>query len=122
MLFTPLGLDHVALGVRDHQATQKFHTEVLGCTVERTNPEISLIQLRFGEHVIDLMPGSPSGNGLRHYCLSIRCDDLTGLADALRAKGVEVEGEIAPCTGAWGRSSSLFIRDPNNYVIELKPR
>jgi glyoxylase I family protein len=120
MLFTPLGLDHVALGVRDQQAAQKFHTEVLGCTVERTNAEISLIQLRFGEHLIDLMPGSPSGNGLHHYCLSIRCE--TGLADARRAKGVEVEGEIAPRTGAWGRWSSLFIRDPDNYVIELKPR
>ena len=99
MLFTPLDLDHVALGVRDQKAAQKFYTEVLGCTVERTNPEISLIQLQFGEQLIDLMSGAPSGNGLHHYCLSIRCDDLAGLADALRAKGVLVEGEIAPRTG-----------------------
>jgi glyoxylase I family protein len=79
MLFTPLGLDHVALGVRDQRAAQKFYTEVLGCMVERINPEISLIQLRFGEQLIDLMPGEPAGNGLHHYCLSIRCDDLAGL-------------------------------------------
>ena len=122
MLFTPLGLDHIVLRVRDQAATQKFYTDVLGCKVERVNPEIALIQLRFGEHLIDLIPGRRSDDGLEHYCLSIRCDDLAGLAAALGADGVAVEGEILPRTGAWGRSPSLFIRDPDGYLIELKPR
>lgn len=122
MLFTPLGLDHIVLRVRDQATTQKFYMDVLGCTVERVNPEISLIQLRFGEHMIDLLPGQRSDDGLEHYCLSIRCEDLAGLAAAFRARGVTVEGEVLPRTGAWGRSPSFFIRDPDGYLIELKPR
>jgi len=36
MEFTPLGFDHIVLQVRDQAAAQKFYTEVLGCTVERS--------------------------------------------------------------------------------------
>ena len=122
MLFTPLGLDHIVLRVRDQATSQKFYTDVLCCKIERVNPEISLIQLRFGEHLIDLLPGQRSDDGLEHYCLSITCDDLAGLAESFRARGVAMEGEIFPRTGAWGRSPSFFIRDPDGYLIELKPR
>jgi glyoxylase I family protein len=122
MPFTPLGLDHIVLRVQDQEATQKFYLERLCCTVERVNPEISLIQLRFGEHLIDLLPGRRSEDGLEHYCLSIRCADLAALADEFRAADVRVESEILPRTGAWGRSPSFFIRDPDGYLIELKPR
>jgi glyoxylase I family protein len=122
MPFTPLGLDHIVLRVQNQEATQKFYRDRLGCSVERVNPEISLVQLRFGEHLIDLLPGRRSDDGLEHYCLSIRCSDLAALADELRAAGVAVEGEILPRTGAWGRSPSFFIRDPDGYLIELKPR
>jgi glyoxylase I family protein len=122
MPFTPLGLDHIVLRVQDQEATRKFYVERLCCKVERVNPEISLIQLRFGEHLIDLLPGRRSDDGLEHYCLSIRCGDLAALADEFRAAGVPVESEILPRTGAWGRSPSFFIRDPDGYLIELKPR
>jgi glyoxylase I family protein len=122
MLFTPLGLDHIVLRVQDQETTQKFYVERLCCQVERVNPEISLIQLRFGEHLIDLVPGRRSDDGLEHYCLSIRCGDLVALADEFRAAGILVELDIEPRTGAWGRSPSFFIRDPEGYLIELKPR
>jgi len=122
MLFMPLGLDHIVLRVRDQATAQKFYTDILGCKIERVHPEISLIQLRFGEHLIDLIPGQRSDDGLEHYCLSIACDNLAGLAAELHAQGVTVEGEILPRTGAWGRSPSFFIRDPDGYLIELKPR
>ena len=57
-----------------------------------------------------------------HVCLSIRCDDLGKVADALRAKSVAVEGEIRDRFGAWGSGPSLYVRDPDGYRIELKPR
>jgi glyoxylase I family protein len=122
MLFTPLGLDHIVLQVKDQAVAQKFYADVLGCTVARVNPEIKLVQMRFGEHLIDLIPGDGAGPGLEHFCLSIRCDDLAALHAEMVAKGVNIDLGIDDRSGAYGRSPSFFIRDPDNFLIELKPR
>jgi catechol 2,3-dioxygenase-like lactoylglutathione lyase family enzyme len=57
-----------------------------------------------------------------HVCLSIRCGDLDAAAKALRAKGVDVDGEVRQRRGAWGVGPSIYLRDPDGYQIELKPR
>jgi glyoxylase I family protein len=125
-MFTALGLDHVVLVVRDQQASQRFYTDVLGCTLEHINEKISLIHLRFGEAYIDLLPATaerPRGaGGVDHVCLSIKCDNLEKIATELRARGVSLEGEIVTRRGAYGTGPSLYLRDPDGYVIELKPR
>jgi glyoxylase I family protein len=125
-MFTALGLDHVVLVVRDQQASQRFYTDVLGCTLEHINEKISLIHLRFGEAYIDLLPATaerPRGTGgVDHVCLSIKCDNLEKVATELRARGVSLEGEIVTRRGAYGTGPSLYLRDPDGYVIELKPR
>jgi glyoxylase I family protein len=125
-MFTPLGLDHVVLHVRDQAASQKFYVDVLGCTVDHVNTRISLVQLRFGEHLIDLLPASAAPAdpraGLDHVCLSIRCGDLGALAEAFRARGVALEGDVVERRGAFGTGPSLYMRDPDGYVLELKPR
>lgn len=121
--FAPLGLDHVVLHVRDQAAAQRFYEEVLGCTLDHVNRPISLVQLRFGEHLIDLLPGERGeGGGLDHFCLSIRCEDLGRVRDDLRARGVTVDGDVVTRRGAFGTGPSLYIRDPDGYRIELKPR
>jgi catechol 2,3-dioxygenase-like lactoylglutathione lyase family enzyme len=121
--FTPLGLDHVVLRVRDQAAAQQFYIDVLGCTLERVNAPLSLIHLRFGDQLIDLLPGNgDGGTGMDHVCLSIRCDDLDAVARALEEKGVKLEGEVRLRFGAWGTGPSLYFRDPDGYRIELKPR
>ncbi len=126
--FTPLGLDHVVLRVRDQAAAQRFYTEVLGATVDHVNARIQLVQLRFGEHLIDLLPAEaaagPAGGrgGLDHVCLSIRCDDLGVVRRELASRGVTLEGDVVDRRGAWGTGPSLYLRDPDGYLIELKPR
>jgi catechol 2,3-dioxygenase-like lactoylglutathione lyase family enzyme len=121
--FEPLGLDHVVLRVRDQAASQRFYIDVLGCTLDHVNQPISLIQLRFGTNLIDLLPGERGeGGGLDHFCLSIRCEDLGGVRDDLRARGVTVDGDVVPRRGAFGSGPSLYIQDPDGYRIELKPR
>ncbi|OLC16092.1 MAG: hypothetical protein AUH29_06165 [Candidatus Rokubacteria bacterium 13_1_40CM_69_27] len=125
-MFTPLGLDHIVLRVRDQAVSRRFYVEALGCTVDHVNEKLSLVQLRFGEHLIDLLPAGPTPgvprSGLDHFCLSIRCDDLGKAAEALSRRGVKLEGEVVDRRGAYGRGPSLYIRDPDDYVIELKPR
>jgi glyoxylase I family protein len=124
-MLTPLGLDHVVLRVRDQAASRRFYVDVLGCTVAHVNEKFSLIHLRFGEHFIDLLPaaaGEEARGGMDHVCLSIRCDDLAKLAEELERRGVPVEGGVAERLGAYGRGPSIYVRDPDGYRVELKPR
>ena len=126
-MFTPLGLDHVVLRVGDQETSTRFYVQMLGCTVDHVNERISLVHLRFGEHYIDLLPATAqapaaTAGGVDHVCLSIRCDDLAKAAEALRRRGVTIDGDIAQRRGAYGTGPSLYLRDPDGYVIELKPR
>ena len=126
-MFTPLGLDHVVFRVKDQIASQQFYVDVLGCTIDHVNERISLVHLRFGEHYIDLLPATAAepatvAGGVDHVCLSIRCDDLAKVADELRRRGVAIEGEIAQRRGAYGTGPSIYIRDPDGHIVELKPR
>lgn len=124
-MFKALGFDHVVLRVRDQAASQRFYVDVLGCTVAHVNERISLIHLRFGDQLIDLVPasaGDAPGVGMDHFCLSIQCDDLTKVADELTRRGVTIDGGVSDRFGAYGRGPSLYIRDPDGYKVELKPR
>jgi glyoxylase I family protein len=122
--FEPLGLDHVVLRVRDQEVSRRFYTETLGCTVDHVNERISLVQLRFGAQLIDLLPGErgPDGSGMDHVCLSIRCADLPAVRNTLIESGVPVDGDVVERRGAFGTGPSLYLRDPDGYRIELKPR
>lgn len=132
----PLGLDHVVLRVSDQARSQRFYTELLGLTLDHVNEAARLIQLRCGQSLIDLLPLAegdtttrvPTGpteqpvHGMDHLCLSIRCADLPALARFLEEQGVPLEGPIVARRGAFGQGPSLYIRDPDGYRIELKPR
>ena len=124
-MFKPLGIDHVVLRVRDQTVSQRFYVDVLGCTVARVNERISLIHLRFGDQLIDLLPASappPEGVGMDHLCLSIECDDVGKLADELVRRGVTLDGKVSDRFGAYGTGPSVYLRDPDGYRVELKPR
>ena len=123
-MFTPLGLDHVVFRVRDQARSTRFYQDVLGCSLERVNEKFSLVQLRFGEHLIDLLPAraEDGAGGVGHVCLSIRCPDLAAMARELRSRGVAVDGDVVQRYGAYGDGPSLYLRDPDGHALELKVR
>jgi len=129
--FTILGLDHVVLRVRDVAALERFYGEVIGCSLERRQPALGLVQLRAGRALIDLVdvagkigreggdPPGREGRNMEHFCLRIEPFDAAALAAHLRRHGVE-PGEVAPRFGADGEGPSLYLLDPEGNRVELK--
>jgi catechol 2,3-dioxygenase-like lactoylglutathione lyase family enzyme len=48
--------------------------------------------------------------------------DATDRRRRRAARGVAIEGDVVQRRGAYGTGPSLYIRDPDGHVIELKPR
>ena len=117
-------IDHVVLRCRDQDRTLNFYTRVLGLTEERRIAQIGLIQLRAGRSMIDLVPASEqrveTALNVDHVCLGVEARDLNEVIRYLRAQSVEVIGEPAMRYGAHGQGLSIYVRDPEGNVVELK--
>lgn len=124
-------IDHVVLRVKDVAAMQAFYCDVLGCTVERRQDGIGLLQLRAGTSLIDLVPvdgklgrmggAAPGveGRNLDHLCLSVVPFELDAIRARLQAHGVRI-GESGSRYGAEGEGPSQYLSDPEGNVVELK--
>ncbi len=126
--FAVQGIDHIVLRVRQAQRALGFYCELLGCTIERQQPELGLTQLRAGRSLIDLVTldgplgaGEPPGAGrnLEHFCLTLAPFEERTLIAWLRARGVEVR-EPGTRYGAQGEGRSFYIEDPDGNRVELK--
>jgi len=124
-------LDHIVLRAIDAAAMQDFYCRVLGCTVERRQDEIGLVQLRAGASLIDLVtmdgklgraggaaPGR-EGHNVDHICLAVEGYDEAAIRAHLEAHGVRV-GDAGSRYGAEGEGPSLYLYDPQGNMIELK--
>ena len=124
-------IDHVVLRVRDVAAMQAFYCDVLGCSVERRQEGIGLIQLRAGQSLIDLVPvdgklgrmgGAPpgaEGRNMDHLCLRAEPFDREAIVAHLEAHGVRV-GDFGVRYGAEGEGPSQYLFDPEDNLVELK--
>ncbi|MCE8014269.1 VOC family protein [Halomonas daqingensis] len=125
------GIDHLVLRIRDTDAMLAFYCDVLGCTVEKRQEEIGLIQLRAGRSLIDLVPvagqlgqrggAAPSreGRNLDHFCLRLEPFDEVAIRRHLATHGIEA-GELMQRYGAEGTGPSLYLEDPEGNTVELK--
>lgn len=126
-----IGLDHVVLRVHDLAASCDFYLGLLGGTMERELVELGLHQVRLGAHLIDLVPvesplglagGAPpaeQGRNVDHFALALRRFDETALRAHLEAHGIE-PGDVAQRYGASGQGPSMYVKDPDGNVVELK--
>jgi len=125
------GIDHIVLRVADLARAIGFYCGVLGCREERRIEALGLVQLRAGSGLIDLVDvsgalgrigGPPPGESARnmdHFALQLASFDEERLRAELAAAGIEA-GEVGERYGAQGVGPSLYIRDPDGNVVELK--
>jgi catechol 2,3-dioxygenase-like lactoylglutathione lyase family enzyme len=124
-------IDHLVLRVRDAAAMVAFYCDVLGCTVDRRQDEIGLIQLRAGQSLIDLVTldgklgrmggAAPAveGRNMDHFCLRVDPFDREAIAAHLRTHGVHI-GDFGSRYGAEGEGPSQYLFDPEGNLVELK--
>ena len=127
----PREIDHLVLRVVDLEAMRAFYCDVLGCTVERVQEAIGLLQLRAGRSVVDLVPvggklgraggAAPGAEGrnMDHFCLRVEPFDDAAIRAHLQAHGVNA-GPVEMRFGAQGEGPSIYLADPEGNVVELK--
>jgi len=119
---------HTMLRVGDLQRSISFYTEVLGMSLLRTsdNPEYqyTLAFVGYGDEasgaVLELtynygVSSYDSGNAFGHIALEV--DNVYSACDLIRARGGVISREPGPVKG--GTTEIAFVRDPDNYAIEL---
>lgn len=126
-------IDHVVLRVAELGRMIDFYCRVLGCTIERRQDELGLVQLRAGDSLIDLItfdgklgrqggraPGS-EGRNVDHICLRVEPFDEVAIRRTFTDAGIEA-GLTESRYGAEGEGPSIYLSDPEGNMLELKGR
>ena len=126
MTFHVERIDHVVLRVRDLPGMVRFYEQALGFKVERTLERLSLVQMRAGASMLDLVkgerppPNSVGGGGnMDHLCFRIEPFERSTIESRLSPLGITI-GETVQRYGAEGTGSSVYFNDPEGNQIELK--
>lgn len=121
------GLDHLVLTVRDLDATREWYTRALGMGI--VTFDAGRLALTFGEQRINLHQAgrefepkaarpTPGAGDLCFFTTT----PLDQFADHLAACGVAIELGPVPRAGAVGPLRSLYLRDPDENLIEIANR
>ncbi|HSB24370.1 MAG TPA: VOC family protein [Burkholderiaceae bacterium] len=124
-------IDHLVLRVVDLPRMERFYCEVLGCSVEKRQDAIGLVQLRAGRSLLDLVPvdgllgraggAAPGreGRNLDHFCFRVEPFDEAAIRAQLQRFGVQA-GPLESRYGAEGEGPSMYLSDPEGNTVELK--
>ena len=122
-------LDHIVLNVADVERSLVFYSEVLGMGAERVEAwrrgELRFPSVRVNESTIIDLVHAPASAGertlnLAHFCLVTDDEDLDAVARDLTSSGVKIEVGPATQSGARGNALSIYFRDPDDNLIELR--
>ena len=123
-----IALDHIVLNVADVERSLAFYSGTLGLPAERVEAwrrgELRFPSVRVNEAtIIDLVKAEERAPedalNLGHYCL-VTDEDLAAVQRELEAAGVVIERGPGMRSGARGNALSLYFRDPDNNLIELR--
>jgi catechol 2,3-dioxygenase-like lactoylglutathione lyase family enzyme len=120
-------IDHVVLTTRDLHRCLDFYTRVLGMTIEHYGK--GRIALRFGDHKFNVHPPGFDA-GIKARIPTAGSLDLCFLADRpldqviahLKAQKVKIEEGPVVRTGARFPIRSIYIRDPDENLIEISEK
>lgn len=119
-------MDHIVLTCRDIETSLAWYLDELGLEPVRVDEwrrkEAFFPSVRVSDHtIIDLLEvpadSAASVGRLDHFCLVIDPIDLHALAASGR---FEVVDGPAQRYGARGNGTSLYVRDPEGTVVELR--
>ena len=115
-------LDHIVLRCADLDRTLGWYRDLLGLETVRFDEwkrgDVPFPSVRVSDStIIDLVEGEPSDGRLDHFCLVVDPVDLGAIA----ASGdFDVVRGPARRFGARGDGTSLYVRDPDGTVVELR--
>jgi catechol 2,3-dioxygenase-like lactoylglutathione lyase family enzyme len=130
-MFNIKHIDHLVIRVRNLQPVLDFYINVIGCSLEKSQEDLGLYQLRAGDSLIDFVPvegplgraggvaPGVEGRNLDHFCLRIEPFDGDQILEYLRSKGLN-PGKVESRYGADGDGPSIYLTDPEGNVVELK--
>lgn len=120
-------LDHLVLTTRDKEACVRFYTDVLGMQLEQF--VAGRLAFRFGAQKINLHEAGKEFLPKAHaptpgsldlcFIAAIPLDDVIA---RLRQFGVPIEEGPVRRTGAEGPILSVYVRDPDQNLIEISER
>ena len=117
-------VDHIVLTTNDLERCLDFYTRVLGMALERYGE--GRVALKFGPHKFNVHPPgfvasirarTPTAGSLDLCFLADR--PLDSVIAHLNACGVAIEEGPVERTGARGRIRSVYIRDPDDNLVEI---
>lgn len=115
-------MDHIVLDVADVERSLAWYRDVLGLIPVRVDEwqrgEIFFPSVRVNaETIIDLLAVERSGENVNHFCLVVEPVDFDQL---VAAGGFDVVDGPDVRYGARGDGTSLYVRDPDANVVELR--
>jgi catechol 2,3-dioxygenase-like lactoylglutathione lyase family enzyme len=114
--------DHLVVRCADVERTLAWYVDRLGMIPMRVDEwrrgEVPFPSVRASEDtIIDLVAGPGVDGRLDHICLVVEPVDLGAIAAS--GEFVVVEGPVRRF-GARGDGTSLYVRDPDGLVVELR--
>ena len=117
-------MDHIVLAVDDVERSLAWYRDVLGLEALRYDDwkdgQVPFPSVRINEGtIIDIVRRTDNSHGtnLDHFCLTIAPTDL---AEIVASGDFDVVSGPDARWGARGVAQSLYVRDPDGNVVELR--
>ncbi|TFH19462.1 MAG: VOC family virulence protein [Acidimicrobiales bacterium] len=116
------GFDHLVLACADVETTLAWYGDRLGLELVRVDEwrrrEVPFPSVRVSDStIIDLIAGQSTDGRLDHFCVVVEPTDLAAIAAS--GEFDVVDGPVRRF-GARGDGTSLYVRDPDGAVVELR--
>lgn len=118
-----VALDHIVLLTPDVERALAWWTGHLGLTGDRVEQwrggTVPFPSVRIDEAtILDLLRGERTGSNVDHLCVVV--DPATDLDELVAGGSFEVERGPVEVYGARGVGRSVYVRDPDGNVVELR--